>query len=132
MLHAASEWGSGPSAATRAHRHDDTVGLALDDDRIVTSGGEELRAIGLDHDDVLDADVRPARQHDARFHGVAHVGLEDALPALDEPGRLVHVLADAVAQPMGEVLAVAASGDQAPGGAVSVLAGGLARLHDRH
>lgn len=89
--------------------------------------GEHVASIGGDDPVVFEADAELADDVDSGLVGEGHVGFERKGVASDEIGPLVAVHADAVAEPMAEVLvagAVARVGDDLAGGCVDGLAGG--------
>ena len=76
------------------------------------------------HDDVvLDAHAEAAGQVDAGLGGERHSGLQHRPVVADHVGRLVHVDAEPVAEPVREVLAVARLLDHAARGGVDLEAG---------
>ena len=59
--------------------------------------GQDLAAVGGHQDIVLDADTAPIGKVDPRLDGHDHARLQDGLGLLAEPGRLVNLHAQAVA-----------------------------------
>ena len=75
-----------------------------------------------DDDQVLDPDPELARDVDAGLDRDHVAGLEHVLRALAQPRRLVDLEPDAVAEPVAEVVLVAALADHRPRGLVGLLA----------
>ena len=75
-----------------------------------------------DDDEVLDPHAELARQVDARLDGDDFAGREHVVGARREARPLVDLEADAVAEPVAEVLAVAGLLDHLAGDRVDVLA----------
>src|SRR4051812_3128906 len=97
--------------------------LSGDDPQIVAGVVQSPAAVLGGDDDVLDAHAEAPGEVDPRLDREAHPGLDRPGLALDHVRRLVRRLADAVADAVDEVLAVAGVGDDLARRAVDVLAG---------
>src|SRR4051794_25239659 len=97
--------------------------LSCDDPHLAAGVVEAPAAVLGGHHDVLDAHAEASGQVDPGLDREAHAGLDRPALALDHVRRLVRGLADAVADAMDEVLAIAGVRDDLARRAVDLLAG---------